>query len=183
MPPPEFRVWFRRPEWCLKVCISDILSSDADAAIPGPHFELQGSECQWGKSSAPWGGGWGKGIALDLLVESECSRHGSSQWKDRRGLAWLIRSIKIRLAWLEKVLDEIWERGRKEPNHVGLSLKGNGNSLKRMLSLIVVLPLFCLYIRGQVYPVCLPRILLGMNQAQSRGGLQSKLSCSSLQHS
>lgn len=47
-----------------------------------------------------------------------------------RGLAWLVRSTR-RDAWLEKVLDKIQERGRKEPDHVEFCVKGSGNSEER----------------------------------------------------
>lgn len=52
-----------------------------------------------------------------------------------RGLAWLVRSTR-RDAWLEKVLDRIKERVRKEPDHVEFCVKGSG-ILKRGLPFIV----------------------------------------------
>lgn len=50
-----------------------------------------------------------------------------------------------------------WDpRGRKEPDHVGLCMKGNGNSEESTVIDNFFPPLFCLYIRSRVCPVLLP---------------------------
>lgn len=61
------------------------------------------------------------------------------------------------------------ERGRKEPDHVGPSPKGKGNSLKRMLPLTVVPALFIVYERPGL-PCASAENIAGHEPSSVKGG-------------
>ena len=70
------------------------------------------------------------GRVITPSCEMRALQAGNRGWKSKGALVWPVRNMKSKGAWLEKVLDEIKERSRNEPDQVGLCMKGSGNPEK-----------------------------------------------------
>lgn len=70
------------------------------------------------------------GRVITPSCEMRALQEGNRGWQSKGALVWPVRNMKSKGAWPEKVLDEIKERSRKEPDQVGLCMKGSGNPEK-----------------------------------------------------